>query len=318
MISIESYITGLRSNPIKIIPESQFLLMCESVKDIFINEPNLLKITSPLSIVGDLHGQFQDALTLLSKGGDPKTNKYLFLGDIVDRGFYSLELLQLLICYKLLYPTQVYLLRGNHETQLVANEQNYGFKDEFEFKYRTLSIWPNIFQLFRLFPIAALVDDKIFCAHGGISIGLTSLKQIDLIDRNSEPETANTTPNILTDLLWSDPDPNAKDEFVRNSRGAGCLFNLNAVKTFIKNNNLKLIVRSHKLAMEGIFYDFKEIAKTPEDGESFVTIWSAPNYTYKCGNKACILKVGETIAPEFFEHTLPPVSYARSIPQYFL
>jgi serine/threonine-protein phosphatase 6 catalytic subunit len=205
--------------------------------------------------------------------------QYIFLGDYVDRGYHSIETICLLLAYKCKYPGKVILLRGNHETSSLT--KIYGFYDEVSKKYGNPSPWKLIVEAFMYLPLAAVVNDSLMCVHGGLSPKIPSIHDICAINRVKEiPEIG-----AMSDLVWSDPEPSISSWTVSN-RGAGYLFPHQAVKEFLHLNNLQMISRAHQLVEEGYSYPFEE--------ETLVTVWSAPNYCYRCGNKASVLKIAES------------------------
>lgn len=159
----------------------------------------LLELEAPLKICGDVHGQYTDLLRLFEYGGFPPNSNYLFLGDYVDRGKQSLEVICLLLCYKIQYPTNFFLLRGNHEAAGI--NRIYGFYDECKRRY-SIKLWKVFSDVFNCLPVSALVDEKILCMHGGLSPEISSLQQIADLSRPSDvPDVG-----LMCDLLWSDPD----------------------------------------------------------------------------------------------------------------
>ena len=235
---------------------------------------------SHFQIVGDLHGQFFDLLHLLSPaiGGSPPDTSYVFLGDFVDRGHNSVETLSLLLCLKLRHPGTITLLRGNHESRQIT--QVYGFYDECLRKYGNASAWRHCVQCFDTFALAAIIDGRVLCVHGGLSPDVRTLDQIRAIDRQQEiPHEG-----AFCDLVWSDPEDIATPWQV-SPRGAGYLFGARVTDEFNYVNKLDLIARAHQLVMEGRKYHFPN--------RNLVTVWSAPNYCYRCGNVAAILTIGE-------------------------
>lgn len=221
--------------------------------------------------------QFYDLLEIFKIGGySPHTN-YLFLGDYVDRGLFSVETISLLTCLKLRYPSRVNLIRGNHESRGVT--QSYGFYQECVRKYGNANVWHHFTSMFDFLTLTAVIDDKIFCVHGGLSPSIHSIDQIKIIDRFREIPHEGP----MADLVWSDPDQE-KDEFSISPRGAGYTFGAAVVKKFLEVNNMDHILRAHQLCNEGyqVLYD-----------DRLSTVWSAPNYCYRCANMASILEVDE-------------------------
>ena len=218
--------------------------ICNLARDIFSQQENILKLQAPitvrlkgvieLQICGDIHGQFYDLIKLFEVGGDcPKTN-YLFLGDFVDRGYFSLETAMLVILLKIRFPDRINLLRGNHESRQTT--QLYGFYEECLRKYKTSEVWRLVTDLFDFLPLGCLIDDSILCLHGGLSPSISSLDQVRFfiyyllqiasLDRFQEvPHDG-----AMCDLLWSDPEDRPGWEGWNESpRGAGCLFGMDRV-----------------------------------------------------------------------------------------
>jgi len=168
----------------------------------------------------------------------------LFVGDYVDRGYYSIETVTLLICLKVRYPYRIFLTRGNHESRQVT--QVYGFYDECLKKYGNLCVWKYLTDLFDYLPLTALVENKIFCLHGGLSPDISHLNEIRALKRIQE------VPHIgaVCDLLWSDPEE--RDGWGPSPRGAGYLFGKDITMKFLYSNNLQLICRAHQLVMNVI------------------------------------------------------------------
>eukprot|EP00732_Lithocolla_globosa_P005696 Lithocolla_globosa_v1_NODE_6081_length_1139_cov_5.972325.p1 type:complete len:308 gc:universal NODE_6081_length_1139_cov_5.972325:52-975(+) len=281
--------------------------ICSKLKEILIDESNVHKISSPVTVVGDVHGQFYDVLEMFKVGGYWPDTNYLFLGDFVDRGYHSVETISLLSLLKLRYPHRITLIRGNHESRAVT--QVYGFYVECMRKYGNVNVWKYFTEMFDYLTIAVLIDETILCVHGGLSPCLSTIDQFKVLDRFQEIPHEGP----LADLMWSDPDPD-KDEFGVSSRGCGYTFGKVVVERFLQVNKLTHILRAHQLCMEGyqVLFDDK-----------LSTVWSAPNYTYRCGNKAAILEVSESLERTFnmFEASKESTSNAniqKSTPEYFL
>ncbi|KXN72558.1 Metallo-dependent phosphatase [Conidiobolus coronatus NRRL 28638] len=251
--------------------------LCERAKELLIEESNVVHIQAPVTVVGDIHGQFYDLLEIFKIGGYPPNTNYLFLGDYVDRGYYSVETIMLLTCLKLRYPNRVQLVRGNHESRTVT--QTYGFYSECLRKYGSPSVWVYFTSMFDYLTLSVVINNSIFCVHGGLSPSIHYIDQIKVLDRFREIPHEGP----MADLVWSDPDPD-KEDFAMSPRGAGYTFGYDVVKKFLENNQMDHILRAHQLCMEGyqILYD-----------GLLSTVWSAPNYCYRCGNMASILEVGD-------------------------
>ncbi|KAL5113417.1 phosphoprotein phosphatase PP4 catalytic subunit [Pleosporales sp. CAS-2024a] len=352
------------------IPENQVRELCYKARELLIEEGNVVAVDAPVTICGDIHGQFHDLMELFRVGGDVPDTNYLFMGDFVDRGFYSLESFLLLLCLKVRYPDRITLIRGNHESRQITTV--YGFYDECLRKYGSVNVWRYCCEVFDYLALGALVQGAatslqptdgpiaensnldsmpdldqdieietlnahgeimyryarnsdsqssvasqasanlassspaapspsrvgpagtgatssangsagndtgaILCVHGGLSPLVDSVDKIRLLDRKQEVPHE----GAMCDLLWSDPDE--IDGWGLSPRGAGFLFGADIVKTFNHKNDLSLIARAHQLVMEG----FKEMFDS-----TIVTVWSAPNYCYRCGNVAAILEIGE-------------------------
>jgi diadenosine tetraphosphatase ApaH/serine/threonine PP2A family protein phosphatase len=258
------------------IPELLVVPVLLKMVEVLYTENHVLEISSPVTICGDIHGQLYDLFELFDRATDYQglgSHKFLFMGDYVDRGYFSMETFTYLVSLKLRHPGQFYLLRGNHECRQV--NQMYGFYNELQVAYGHSGIWSLCNDVFDLLPVAALVDRRVFSVHGGLSPKITMIESIALLNR--QEEIPSTGP--LCDLCWSDPSETCCN-WHENQRGAGWMFGAPQVEEFCRNNTIELITRSHQLAMEGFkwFFDKK-----------LVTVWSAPNYMYRSGNKATVL-----------------------------
>ncbi|KAL3959923.1 hypothetical protein ACCO45_005040 [Purpureocillium lilacinum] len=337
------------------LPERAMKELCEKVKEILMEESNIQPVCTPVTVCGDIHGQFYDLLELFrvsggmpgenntattvitsedieppseitnpklrkklrspipgssadtqqdaaaaapaadtstaSAGSSPGSgpvptvtssqsaeNRFIFLGDFVDRGYFSLETFTLLMCLKAKYPDRIVLVRGNHESRQIT--QVYGFYEECQQKYGN-AVLPGI----RLLVLAAIVDGEVLCVHGGLSPEIRTIDQIRVVARAQEiPHEG-----AFCDLVWSDPED--VDTWAISPRGAGWLFGDKVANEFNHVNGLKLIARAHQLVNEGYKYHFEE--------SSVVTVWSAPNYCYRCGNVASIMSVDKDLNPKF-------------------
>lgn len=290
----------------EIIKELEVKALCQKVREILMEESNVQRVDAPVTICGDIHGQFYDLQELFKIGGPCPDTNYLFLGDFVDRGFYSVETFVLLLALKVRYPDRITLIRGNHESRQIT--QVYGFYDECLRKYGSVNVWRYCTEIFDYMSLSALIGEKIICVHGGLSPSINTLDQIRGIDRKQEvPHDG-----AMCDLLWSDPEE--IEGWGLSPRGAGYLFGGNVVKQFNHTNNLDVICRAHQLVMEGYKYMFED---------TLVTVWSAPNYCYRCGNVAAILELDENRNAVFKKFEAAPqevrgIPAKKPDPDYFL
>jgi serine/threonine-protein phosphatase 4 catalytic subunit len=293
------------------IKESEVKSLCAKARELLIEESNIQKVNAPVTvrpkqICGDIHGQFYDMMELFKEGGDSPTTNYIFLGDFVDRGFNSVETWLLLLALKVRYPDRITLIRGNHESRQIT--QVYGFYDECLRKYGSANVWRYCTEVFDYLSLGALIDGKVFTVHGGLSPSIQSLDEIRCIDRKQEvPHDG-----AMCDMLWSDPEEITGWNL--SPRGAGYLFGGDVVAKFNHINHIDLIARAHQLVMEGYRCMFED---------SLVTVWSAPNYCYRCGNIAAILQLDANLNRSFKTFEAAPQD-ARGLParkpatEYFL
>jgi len=264
------------------LTENEIRGLCIKSREIFMNQPILIELEAPIKICGDVHGQYYDLLRLFEYGGFPPEANYLFLGDYVDRGKHSLETICLLLAYKIKYPENFFLLRGNHECASI--NRIYGFYDECKRRY-SIKLWKTFTECFNCLPVAALIDEKILCMHGGLSPELQNLDQIRRIIRPTDvPDSG-----LLCDLLWSDPDKDAQS-WGDNERGVSFVFGPEIVASFLKKQDLDLICRAHQVVEDG--YEF--FAK-----RQLVTLFSAPNYCGEYDNAGAMMSVDENLMCSF-------------------
>ncbi|SZF02843.1 unnamed protein product [Blumeria hordei] len=359
------------------LPEYVMKQLCEMVKECLMEESNIQPVTTPVTVAGDIHGQFYDILELFKVAGgmpgetnveplvsqsmiinsddiepptqitNPRLQKmiknpsfvieeddeyqdeeprgrsrttespystqnytnsanehnrdgnqnFIFLGDFVDRGYFSLETFTLLMCLKAMYPDKITLVRGNHESRQIT--QVYGFYAECLQKYGNASVWKSCCQVFDFLVIAAIIDGEVLCVHGGLSPEIRTMDQLRVLARAQEiPHEG-----AFCDLVWSDPEE--VETWAISPRGAGWLFGDKVATEFNYVNGLKLIARAHQLVNEGFKYHFVQ--------KSVVTVWSAPNYCYRCGNVASIMNLDKDLNPKFSIFSAVPVEN-RSLP----
>jgi serine/threonine-protein phosphatase 2A catalytic subunit len=291
----------------EILPtENEIRTLVSKAKEILVKEDNVQQVSSPVTICGDVHGQFHDLLELFRIGGKCPDTNYLFMGDYVDRGYHSVETLCLLLSLKIRYPTRIYLTRGNHESTEIT--QLYGFYDECLQKYGTPNVWKIFTDLFNYLPLSAIVDDKIFCLHGGLSPEIETIDEIRRLDRRKDvPNTG-----AMSDLLWSDPEE--RNGWGVSPRGAGYIFGADISQKFTQRNNLMMINRAHQLVMKGFNWSHEKLV---------CTLFSAPNYCYRCGNQAGIMEVDENLSHSIKQFDPNPIKrgkleISKRAPDYFL
>ncbi|KAJ1258173.1 hypothetical protein BS78_10G054500 [Paspalum vaginatum] len=264
------------------VTDAEIRQLCATAKDVFLSQPNLLELEAPIKICGDIHGQYSDLLRLFEYGGYPPEANYLFLGDYVDRGKQSIETICLLLAYKIKYPENFFLLRGNHECASI--NRIYGFFDECKRRFN-VRLWKIFTECFNCLPVAALIDDKILCMHGGLSPDLKNMDQIRNIARPVDvPDNG-----LLCDLLWSDPDKEV-DGWGENDRGVSYTFGADKVEEFLQKHDLDLICRAHQVVEDG--YEF--FAK-----RQLVTIFSAPNYCGEFDNAGAMMSIDDSLTCSF-------------------
>ena len=264
------------------LTEKEIEVVLETVRGILMNQPCALELEAPVQIVGDVHGQYIDLLRIFETCGFPPSANYLFLGDYVDRGKNGLEVIILLLAYKVKYPENFFLLRGNHECASI--NRIYGFYDECKRRY-SIKLWKTFTDCFNCLPVCAVVDEKIICMHGGLSPDLHQLSQISRIMRPTDvPDQG-----LLCDLLWSDPDKDVKG-WGENDRGVSYTFGADVVTSFLDKHDLDLVCRAHQVVEDG--YEF--FAK-----RQLVTVFSAPNYCGEFDNAGAMMSVDDTLMCSF-------------------
>lgn len=261
----------------------QVLKLIEDSGNILRKEPNLLRVNNKAIVIGDIHGQFYDLVALLHNF-DLKSDILVFLGDYVDRGTFSTEVYFYLLLLKTHHPHNICLLRGNHESRKMT--EYFTFREECKHKY-SLEIYEKCVESFSVLPLAAVILDKVYCSHGGISPGIQTLEEINRIDRFTEVSVG--TP--MCDILWADPHPEYNNseldaEFTWNlARRCSYYYTYAGVTSFLERNKLLCMIRGHEVHQKGhmVYQRFNGVP-------SVVTIFSAPNYCDSYGNLGAILK----------------------------
>ncbi|EPS97146.1 hypothetical protein FOMPIDRAFT_1166816 [Fomitopsis schrenkii] len=279
------------------LTEHQALWILEQAATLLAQEPNMLQIEGPVTVCGDIHGQYYDLMKIFEVGGSFAETSYLFLGDYVDRGYFGIECLLYLYSLKLWYPDRLFLLRGNHECRHLT--EYFTFKRECLHKY-SVTVYEACLRSFQALPVAALLDGKFFCVHGGISPELIKLSDINKIDRFVEPASV----GLLCDLLWADPIPGYGEEHKptyeapqglpagvtfqpNHTRGCSFYFTYEAACQFIDRNQLLGIFRGHEAQDAGYtMYRKTSTKKFP----SLITVFSAPNYLDAYHNRGALIR----------------------------
>jgi diadenosine tetraphosphatase ApaH/serine/threonine PP2A family protein phosphatase len=287
--------------------------LCNQAEAVIRNQPIVLYVQSPIKIFGDIHGQYSDLMRFFdlfgspsyagNQEGDIESFDYLFLGDFVDRGSHSLETICLLLALKVKYPEQIHLIRGNHEDKWINN--GFGFSDECAYRLgedptEEDSVFNRFNALFEWLPLAAVVDGRIMCLHGGIGSSLNKIEDIEKLERPLEVihEVSTAEQKLVVDILWSDPTDSDTElgiqpNIVRDPGGTGNIvkFGPDQVQKFCNNNGLSLIIRAHECVMDG----FERFA-----GGQLITLFSATDYCgrHKNAGAVLILKKNFEIIPK--------------------
>ncbi|KAN0126131.1 Metallo-dependent phosphatase-like protein [Lactarius tabidus] len=279
------------------LTEVQALAILRQSTGVLTAEPNVLKVKSPVTVVGDIHGQYYDLMKIFEVGGNLKDTNYLFLGNYVDRGYFGIECLLYLYTLKLWHPDRIFLIRGHHECRHLTTEY-FIFKRECLHKYSE-KVYDACIESFFALPLSGLLDGKFFCVHGGISPELNTVSDIDRIMRFQEPGSS----GLLCDLLWADPVPNFGHEAEpsqhpspvppgqmwghNTKRGGSYYFTYEAVIKFLERNELLGVIRGHEVQDAGyVMFRKTPIKKFP----SVITVFSAPNLLDKYHNRGAVLK----------------------------
>ncbi|XP_069961394.1 serine/threonine-protein phosphatase 5 [Cherax quadricarinatus] len=278
------------------------------VKEQLTKQPTLVDVTIPddskFTVCGDIHGQYYDLMNIFDLNGLPSTtNPYLFNGDFVDRGSFSVECIFVLFGFKLLYPNHFFMSRGNHES--VTMNQMYGFQGEVKAKY-TSQMAELFTEVYNWLPLCHCLNSRALVMHGGLfSEENVTLDDIRKTHRNRQPPEE----GIMCELLWSDPMPGVG--LAPSKRGVGIQFGPDVTKRFLERNNLEYVIRSHEVKAEGY-----EVA---HDGKC-ITVFSAPNYCDTMGNKGAFITMnGKDLKPRYTTYeavphpAVKPMAYANSI-----
>ena len=299
-VDLSEYESKRQKLVLPVVPLAVLRKLCSAAAELFMAEPMLLQLNCETVIIGDLHGHILDLFRMIGKLGIPPARNYLFLGDLVDRGEFSTETTVLILTLKVLWPKNVFVIRGNHEFREMARQC--GFTVELRSLYRTQDAEDYIMNAFSWIPIGAMIGKKVLCVHGGIGPNVTRLYQLEDIER-----PLNDWNNVIVaELLWSDP-----AEFVAafqpSTRGIGFFFGPPALKAFMEANDLSYVIRGHECVQNGIEVQLDK---------QMITVFGASNYCGMSPNKSGVLVVhpdGEKEACFF-----PPLAYLKRFTAIFM
>jgi diadenosine tetraphosphatase ApaH/serine/threonine PP2A family protein phosphatase len=264
----------------QMLPIDRLKHLCTFASAAFLREPNVVEISGEVVVVGSLYGQ-TDIAQIIAKHGSPPSRQYLFLGDLVDRGDHSVEVLSRVLLLKVLYPRHVFLVRGNHESAQIT--QVYGFFDECDNKYGVRSAWQFCVQVFHTLPLAAIVNKKVFCVHGGLSPELNSISDIQTLNRFGE--TPHEGP--MCDLVWGEVEDLPGGGWQARP-GSGWYFGADIGQKWMKDNGLEMIVVT-RFSMEGYKW---------YHNKTCISLLSAANYCYRTGNVGAVLLLSDHSEPQ--------------------
>ena len=280
-------VLDLRDKPFGVrggITDDEIHQILAQVTEVFKKEPSLLELPAPITVCGDIRGQIYELIRIFDKTGYPPETRYLFLGNYGD--YHSVDTVCLLFCYKIKYPDRVFMLRGSYDCHTWMRLR--GFHDEIEQVYGNMSLLNAFGGCFEWLPFAAIVGEKIFCVHGGISPELESLDDIRRLKRPMPtPEEG-----FILDLLWTDPDPDVECWDVNEERGISWTYGLKPVQEFLNRFELDLIVRGNQAVMNGYEFPFM-----PE--MTCLTLFSASNHKYEYENRGAVLTIDENLYSSF-------------------
>ncbi|XP_043199870.1 serine/threonine-protein phosphatase 5-like isoform X3 [Amphibalanus amphitrite] len=283
------------------------------MKEYLVKQPSLVDVSIPaeskFTVCGDVHGQYYDLLNIFKLNGVPsETNPYLFNGDFVDRGSFSVECILTLFGFKLLYPNHFFMSRGNHESETM--NQMYGFVGEVSAKYS--SRMAELFtEVYNWLPLCHVLNGRVFVTHGGLfSRDGVTLDELRAVERGRQPPEE----GLMCELLWSDPQPQPGRG--PSKRGVGCQFGPDVTAEFCGTNGLDYVIRSHEVKAEG--YEVSH-------GGKCITVFSAPNYCDTMNNKgAFITLTGGDMTPKYTTYeavphpNVKPMAYANSLMSMFV
>jgi protein phosphatase len=261
------------------LDSSDVLMICHDVAAKFAKTPTLITLTSPVVVFGDIHGHTLDLARfydLFINNKKYSQGKFLFLGDLVDRGSFALESCLIIFLLILLYPDQVYSIRGNHEFDVMCRE--HGFYAQVLNSYPDEKVYHGFIEAFDQMPFGCKIDQNIICLHGGITQNLFSVDQVKRFPRPYH----DFSNKLIDDILWGDPDDDARTPYKPSDRGYGYFFAEEPLAHFLTDNHLDLLVRAHECVESGCKYSLSQ---------KCLTVFSASNYCGVIKNKAGVLIV---------------------------
>ena len=286
---------GNAAHKIPKFSEENIRILCTQTIEILESEATLLKLNFEGIVVGDLHGSLQDLLRIFQAAGIPPIQRYIFLGDYIDRGEFSIEVVTLLFALKIIFPSHIYLLRGNHEFADI--NAIYGFKQQCLAEYSE-QLFFDINRVFSYLPLAAITRDRTFLVHGGLSPALKNVEQIELIPRPYESYENTAFYQLVLDLVWSDPSE-SQTGFKPSARGTGQTYGIDVVTHFLKSNGLKQMIRGHQCVSSGV---------EQFHSACLYTVFTASNYAPDVANLSGIIKLSHN-GIEFIK--FPPIRHTR-------
>ena len=290
--SLDEYTSRSKILKLPLVPKEILFELITAVTEIFKKEPNIVPVPPNTIVVGDLHGHILDLFRIIRRFHLPPMKSYVFLGDYVDRGEFSTETITLVYVLKVLYPTRVFLIRGNHEFAEMCMYS--GFIYEIDSVYTSSDVGEAFIDSFSFMPLAANIDDYAICLHGGLGEKFKSLEQLAAIER---PIIDYNDP-VVSECLWSDPSRDICG-LEPSPRGLGFLFGQSVTEAFLRNNKKDILVRGHQCVEMGI---------EKVHNEKLITVFSASRYCDCNFNHMGVLLVKYK---QYEEFTFPPLPYLR-------
>jgi len=273
----KSFLNNIIKEPYKIsnLDFHYISQILRKAEEIFKEEKLLLEFNiddseSEVWVIGDIHGNLETLQRLIEIIDEKKPEFVIFLGDIVDRGTSQLECLILVLALKIRYPNRYYLLKGNHET--LEMNKAYGFFQEFKYRFNDQKKFDEVLAVYNVLPFCALVNKGILCLHGGIPEDIAILRKLKGLKPRDIVSVFKTIAKSLVQIMWNDPKSDLKG-FSESFRGLGIKsFGEDVFNDFMKEYNLKYLIRAHEVFPEGYRWFFNE---------RLLSIFSSANYRGK-------------------------------------